>query len=352
MTNKEWFKEAKFGMFIHWGLYSVLGGQWKHGPYYPYYGEWIQNRLQIPIKEYEPLTAAFNPIFFDAEEWVTMAKEAGMQYIVITSKHHDGFALFHSKVDPFNVVDATPFGRDIIRELADACKKHGIRFGLYYSQYVDWHEEHAGGWRADKDGPGKTWSNYWDFPDHSNKDFNIAWEKKLKPQLREILTEYGDIATLWCDTPYGKNEEESRMVYEYIKSVNPDVLVNTRVGNGYGDYTVMAEVNEDLSFYLPGDQGFNMFIDAMCIPTCCQEKEAAELFINFLCDPEISAANMEWVEYSVPSTAAKEYLDEETVNDPVSYPSDEFLVNGTSYAYLDPDVTRFVESLFMKVRIS
>ena len=241
MTNKEWFKQAKFGMFIHWGLYSVLGGQWKHGPFYPYYGEWIQNRLQIPIKEYEPLTAAFNPIFFDAEEWVTMAKEAGMQYIVITSKHHDGFALFHSKVDPYNVVDATPFGRDIIRELADACKKHGMRFGLYYSQYVDWHEEHAGGWRADKDGPGKTWSNYWDFPDHSKKDFNIAWEKKLKPQLREILTEYGDIATLWCDTPYGKNEEESRMVYEYIKSVNPDVLVNTRVGNGYGDYVVMAD---------------------------------------------------------------------------------------------------------------
>lgn len=241
MTNKEWFKQAKFGMFIHWGLYSVLGGQWKHGPYYPYYGEWIMNRLQIPIKEYEPLTAAFNPIFFDAEEWVTMAKEAGMEYIVITSKHHDGFALFHSKVDPYNVVDATPFGRDIIRELADACKKHGLRFGLYYSQYVDWHEEHAGGWRADKDGPGKTWSNYWDFPDHSTKDFNIAWEKKLKPQLREILTEYGDIATLWCDTPYGKNEEESRMVYEYIKSVNPDVLVNTRVGNGYGDYVVMAD---------------------------------------------------------------------------------------------------------------
>ncbi|MBO7761525.1 MAG: alpha-L-fucosidase [Clostridia bacterium] len=241
MTNKEWFKQAKFGMFIHWGLYSVLGGQWKHGPYYPYYGEWIQNRLQIPIKEYEPLTAAFNPIFFDAEEWVTMAKEAGMEYLVITSKHHDGFALFKSEVDRFNVVDATPFGRDIIAELAAACKKHGLRFGLYYSQYVDWHEEHAGGWRADKDGPCKTWSNYWDFPDHSGKDFNIAWEKKLKPQLREILTRYGDIATLWCDTPYGKNEEESRMVYEFIKSVNPDVLVNTRVGNGYGDYVVMAD---------------------------------------------------------------------------------------------------------------
>ena len=114
----------------------------------------------------------------------------------------------------------------------------------------------------------------------------------------------------------------------------------------------MVEENEALEFYLPAEQGFNMFIDAMCIPNCCQQKEAAELFINYLCDPEISAANMEWVEYSVPSTAAKEYLDEETVSDPVSYPSDEMLENGTSYIYLPPEVTRFVESLFMKVRIS
>ena len=119
-----------------------------------------------------------------------------------------------------------------------------------------------------------------------------------------------------------------------------------------GDYTVMAEENEALRFFLPAQQGFNLFTDAMCIPKCSQEKEAAELFINFLCDPEISAANMEWVEYSVPSTAAKAFLDEETVSDPVAYPSDEALENGTSYAYLLPEVTRFVESLFMEVRIS
>ena len=253
MTNREWFKQAKLGLFLHWGLYSVLGGQWKNDEsIYNYHGEWIQNRLQLPIREYEPLVGAFNPIFFNAEEWVKLAKDAGMEYIVITSKHHEGFALFHSKVDPFNVVDATPFKRDIIREMAEACKKHGVRLGLYYSQYVDWHEEHAGGWRADKDGPGKTWSNYWDFPTHDHKNYWIAWEKKLKHQLREILTEYGDIATLWCDTPYGKTEEESRIVYEYIKSVNPDVLVNTRVGNGYGDYTVMSD-NEIPEEYMQPD---------------------------------------------------------------------------------------------------
>ena len=136
MTNREWFKGAKLGLFIHWGLYSLLGGQWKYEGQYPYHGEWIQSHLEIPYREYEGLAKAFNPIFFNAEEWVKLAKDAGMEYLVITSKHHDGFALFHSKTDPFNVVDATPFGRDIIRELADACKKHGIRLGLYYSQYV------------------------------------------------------------------------------------------------------------------------------------------------------------------------------------------------------------------------
>ena len=252
MTNREWFKQAKFGMFIHWGLYSVLGGEWRHGVKTDYLGEWIMNRLQIPIADYEPLAKAFNPIFFDAEEWVKLAKDAGIEYIVITSKHHEGFALFHSKVDPYNVIDATPFGRDIIAEMAAACKKHGVRLGLYYSQYVDWHEPHGGGWREDKDGYGKTWANFWDFPAAMEKNYWIAWEKKLKPQLAEILTRYGDIATLWCDTPYGKSEEESRVVYEYIKSVNPDVLVNTRVGNGYGDYTVMAD-NEIPEEYMNPD---------------------------------------------------------------------------------------------------
>ena len=241
MTNREWFKQAKFGMFIHWGLYSLLGGEGIHSEEYAGLGEWIQSNLNIPIAEYEQLAKGFNPIFFDAEEWVKLAKDAGIEYIVITSKHHEGFALYHTKVDPFNVIDATPFKRDIIAELAAACKKHGVRFGLYYSQYVDWHEQHGGGYRSSRGQIIRHWGNYWDFPATMQKNYWIAWEKKLKHQLREILTEYGDIATLWCDTPYGKTEEESRVVYEYIKSINPDVLVNTRVGNGYGDYTVMAD---------------------------------------------------------------------------------------------------------------
>jgi spermidine/putrescine transport system substrate-binding protein len=119
-----------------------------------------------------------------------------------------------------------------------------------------------------------------------------------------------------------------------------------------GDCLTMMGENENLAFYLPENQGFNLFIDAMCIPTCAKEKEAAELFINFLCDPEIAGANMDWICYSTPLSAAKEYMDPETVSDPVSYPSDEVLKNGSSYAYLPEDISRFVESLFMDVRNS
>ncbi len=137
MDNREWFKQAKYGMMVHWGLYSLLGGEWKNQKSTAY-SEWIQAACDIPVKEYEKLAKAFNPVFFDAEEWIRFAKDCGMNYFVITSKHHDGFALFKSRVDPYNVVDATPFGRDVIGELAEACYKHGLKFGLYYSQDLDW----------------------------------------------------------------------------------------------------------------------------------------------------------------------------------------------------------------------
>ena len=146
MTNKEWFREAKYGMMIHFGLYSLLEGEWKGKRMGNTIGEWAQSYFRIPNAEYEKLAQAFNPIFFDAEEWVTLAKESGMQYMVVTAKHHEGFALFHSKADKFNSVDATPFGRDIIKELSDACRKHGLKFGVYYSQALDWRERNAGGW--------------------------------------------------------------------------------------------------------------------------------------------------------------------------------------------------------------
>ena len=241
MTNKEWFKQAKFGMMIHWGLYSVLAGEWR-GKRMGYIGEWIMSKFNIPNSEYEKLADVFNPIYFDAEEWVTLAKNAGMQYIVITSKHHDGFALYKSEADRYNIVDATPFGRDVIGELAAACKKHGIKLGLYYSQNLDWHEPHGGGYLYDHmNYDNMFWDNNWDFPDRSKKDYMICYEKKIKPQVKEILTKYGDIALIWFDTPGGMPDECCHELYNMVKEYQPDCLINTRIGNGYGDYYSMGD---------------------------------------------------------------------------------------------------------------
>src|SRR3954464_12817804 len=126
-----WFREAKYGLFIHWGLYAIPAGQWK-GQTIPGIGEWIMNRAKVPVAEYSQLASAFNPVKFDADAWVRMAKDAGMKYIVITAKHHDGFALFKSAASPFNVVDATPYQKDLLKQPADACAKPGMRLGFYY----------------------------------------------------------------------------------------------------------------------------------------------------------------------------------------------------------------------------
>ena len=242
MTQKEWFKNAGFGLMIHWGLYSLLGGEWQ-GKRMDYIGEWIMSKYEIPIKEYEALASTFNPIYFDAEEWVTAAKAAGMQYIVITSKHHDGFALYHSKADAYNVVDATPFARDVIRELAEACKKHDMKLGLYYSQCLDWHEEHGGGYGEEFDHTnfGMSWCNDWDFPDREKKNYLLCYEKKIKPQIKELLTEYGDLCLIWFDTPIGAPEQTSRELFELVKKHQPSCLVSSRIGNDMGDYASLGD---------------------------------------------------------------------------------------------------------------
>ena len=249
MTNKEWFKEAGFGMMIHWGLYSILGGEWR-GKRMDYIGEWIMSKYEIPNSEYEKLADIFNPIYFDADEWVLAAKAAGMKYIVVTSKHHDGFALFHSKVDKYNVVDATPFKRDVIKELAEACARHGMKLGLYYSQNIDWHEPHGGGYdmkfyhsnHKGVDGdPGMSWDNDWDFPNRAEKNYRICFEKKIKPQVKEILTNYGELCLIWFDTPLDIPEDCSRELFEMVKKYQPNCLVNSRIGNGMGDYRSMGD---------------------------------------------------------------------------------------------------------------
>src|SRR6267378_1815145 len=177
------------------GIYSVPAGQWNGAPTNGL-GEWIMFRARIPVHDYEKLATQFNPVKFNADEWVAVAKNAGMKYIVITSKHHDGFAMFGSKASAYNIVDATPFHRDPLKELAAACKKAGLRLGFYYSQTQDWHESDAVG-------------NDWDFADESKKNFTRYLEAKVKPQARELLTNYGRIGLIWFDTPRNITKEQS-----------------------------------------------------------------------------------------------------------------------------------------------
>src|SRR5438876_10800476 len=183
-----WFREAKYGLFIHWGLYAIPAGEW-NGRRSLGLGEWIMNRSRIPVRDYERLASQFNPIKYNADEWVRLAKDAGMKYIVITSKHHDGFAMFKSKVSSFNIVDATPFKRDILKELADACARQGMPLGFYYSQSQDWHEHNGAG-------------NDWDFSPDEQKDYDQYLRGKADPQVRELLTGYGPVVLICVDTPH------------------------------------------------------------------------------------------------------------------------------------------------------
>ena len=218
----KWFREAKYGLFIHWGLYAIPAGQW-NGRRSLGLGEWVMLRSAVPVKEYEKLTARFNPAKFNADEWVKVARDAGMKYIVITSKHHDGFALFKSKASPYNVVDATPFKRDVLKELADACARGGIRLGFYYSQSQDWHEPNGAG-------------NTWDFGPDERKDYDTYLRGKAEPQVRELLTGYGKVALIWFDTPRMMTGDRPHRFTKIVRELQPDTLIDGRLG-AEGDYT-------------------------------------------------------------------------------------------------------------------
>jgi alpha-L-fucosidase len=217
----EWFRAARFGMFIHWGLYAIPAGRWNGQPVAGI-GEWIMYRARIPVAEYEQLAARFNPLQFDADAWVSLAKRAGQKYLTITSKHHDGFCMFDSKLTNYDIVDATPFGRDPMKDLTAACQRHGIKLCFYYSQTQDWH--HANG-----DG------NDWDY-DEAAKDFDGYVESYVKPQVTEILTNYGPIGMIWFDTPKRMTREQSQALVDLVHQLQPGCVVNGRIGNGLGDY--------------------------------------------------------------------------------------------------------------------
>jgi alpha-L-fucosidase len=223
----EWFRDVKYGMFIHWGLYAIPAGEW-NGKRSLGLGEWIMNRSQIPVKEYEKLATKFKPVKFNADQWVQLAQDAGMKYMVITSKHHDGFAMFKSKVSPYNIVDATPFKRDVLKELADACAKRNMRLGFYYSQSQDWHEPGGAG-------------NTWDFgpdqdPDGKElKPYDTYLREKAEPQVRELLSGYGPVALIWFDTPRMMTPERGQRFADIVRSMQPNTLIDGRLGTE-GDY--------------------------------------------------------------------------------------------------------------------
>lgn len=223
-TKQQWFKEAKYGLFIHWGLYAILAGEYK-GKRTHNIAEWILRDLEIPLAEYEALAAQFNPTEFNAEAYVQQAKKWGMRYLTITAKHHDGFALFKSNACVFNVVDATPFKRDIIGELAIACRKEEIKLCLYYSQAQDWH--HPDGLVAHKD--------------NSHRNFRRYLDEKCLPQIRELLTQYGDIGMLWFDTPISMSQSESQEIFDLVKSLQPNCIVSGRIGNDIGEYMTTGD---------------------------------------------------------------------------------------------------------------
>ena len=212
---KSW-DEAKFGMFIHWGLYSILGGEWQgkdYGTEKGHYGaEWIMYEAKSSKKDYAPLAAQFNPTKFNAEEWVLLAKNAGMKYINITAKHHDGFSLFDSKVTDFDVVDASPFKRDILKELAEACRKHDMKLGFYYSHNIDW-------WRRGLKKAGQLKKSP-ATPEYRN--FVLA-------QLKELLTQYGDVACIWFDLGSDLDVEANRAYYDFVRNTQNACIISGRL---------------------------------------------------------------------------------------------------------------------------
>jgi alpha-L-fucosidase len=221
-----WWRQARFGMFIHWGVYAVPAGTYK-GKHIKGIGEWIMNQGRIPVAEYKEFAKQFNPVKYDPDAWVRLAKEAGMKYIVITSKHHDGFALFDSNVTDWDVVDATPYGKDLLKPLAEACRKHGIKLGFYYSQAQDWC--HPGG---------AAIGGHWDNSQNGSMDEYIR--NIAVPQVKEILTHYGDLAVLWWDTPVDMTAERADMLQPLI-NLQPGIITNNRLGGGYQGDTETPE---------------------------------------------------------------------------------------------------------------
>jgi alpha-L-fucosidase len=234
----EWWRDARFGMFIHWGVYSLPAGIWD-GRQIGGIGEWIMNRGKIPVADYQRMAKNFNPVKYDPDAWVRMAKDAGMKYIVITSKHHDGFALFETKASKWNVVDATVYGKDLLKPLAEACKKYGIKLGFYYSQAQDWNNPGGSaarrptkeGWANPDsviiDAYTKEHKGHWD-PAQEKRTFDQYIDDVAVPQVKELLTNYGEVGVLWWDTPTNMTDDAANKLQAQL-AIQPAIITNDRL---------------------------------------------------------------------------------------------------------------------------
>ena len=236
----KWWREARFGMFIHWGLYAVPAGEYK-GKRSERIGEWIMEWANIPRADYEKFASQFNPVKFNAREWVRIAKGAGMKYIVITSKHHDGFALYNSRVSDYDVVDATPYHRDLIKALAAETKKQGLKFCFYYS-ILDWHHPSQ---YVDAPGKDPTAGNRTTKMRPGGKEQYVTY---MKSQLRELITTY-DPAVLWFDGEWQDwwTEEDGQDLYRFVRALKPNIIINNRVGKGRQGMAGMNKTDREYS---------------------------------------------------------------------------------------------------------
>lgn len=224
-AKDDWFVNDRLGMFVHWGLFSQTEGYWNGNPYFGAV-EYLAQVFRVPNREYRELADRFDPREFDAQAWARAAREAGFKYVVITAKHHEGFAMFKS-VDPFNIVDGSPYAQDPIAALAEAVRAEGLKFGFYYSQSLDW---------ADPDAAG----NDWDFPVEGRR-FEDYMERKALPQIEELLTNYGQIDLLWYDIAGWLTAEQSARFVDFARKLQPQILINSRIGNDLGDFETFGD---------------------------------------------------------------------------------------------------------------
>jgi alpha-L-fucosidase len=266
-----WWREAKFGMFIHWGVYSVPAGIYQGQPI-PGLGEWIMHDAKIPMAEYQRYARDFNPTEFNADHWVATAKAAGMKYIVITAKHHDGFAMYDTKVSPWNIMQATTFGRDPLKELAEACEQQGLKLGFYYSQAQDWNNG------------GAAMGGKWDPAQNRSMDSYI--NHVAVPQIKELVSNYGEApAVLWWDTPVDMTPKRAQKLYDAVTAVRTNIIMNNRLGGGFAGDTETPEQTIPARGYPGRDWETCMTMnDTWGFKTNDNNWKSTETLIRNLCD--------------------------------------------------------------------